>query len=93
MLAPTTTLPQEADMQTQHDHSIKVNRAFSLAGIGRYPGSASAMLQAIPPAMIAALTAAQIVHGNVLVVQDAHGSKRGLDAAMFEVADVATTHA
>ena len=47
-------------MQTQHDHSIKVNRAFSLAGIGRYPGSASAMLQAIPPAMIAALTAAQI---------------------------------
>ncbi len=40
-----------------------------------------------------ALTAAQVVHRNVLVVQDPHGAKCRLDAAVLEVADVATSHA
>ncbi len=36
---------------------IKINRALRIADVGRFPGSASAMLDAIPSVVIAALTA------------------------------------
>lgn len=39
-------------MQTIADHSIKVNRALRVSGIGAHPGSASAMLAAIPEDII-----------------------------------------
>lgn len=40
-------------MKTISDHSIKVNRAVRLSGVGKYPRSARAMLDAIPPSIIA----------------------------------------
>lgn len=40
--------------------SIKVNRALALANIGRNPGSAQAMLDAIPADVVAALTARRL---------------------------------
>ena len=39
---------------------IKINRAMARARVGRYPGSARAMLDLIPATVAAALTSAQI---------------------------------
>ncbi len=47
-------------MTTDTDHTIKVNRAMSLAAIGAYPESARAMLRAIPTIVVAALTSRQL---------------------------------
>lgn len=42
------------------NHSIKISRALAQSGVGRYPGSAHAMLAAVPESIVAALTSRQI---------------------------------
>jgi hypothetical protein len=41
-------------------NQIKINRALRLADVGRFPGSAWAMLDHVPASVVAALTARQL---------------------------------
>jgi hypothetical protein len=41
---------------------IKINGALTLANVGRFPGSADAMLERIPEAVATALTSKQLAH-------------------------------
>jgi len=61
-------------MTNQTDNSIRVKRALALSQIGAYPGSAQAMLNAIPPAVVAALPArliAELLDANWRLAQEA----------------------
>ncbi len=40
--------------------TIKINRALKLSAIGRYPGSADAMLDNVPRSVLKALTAQEL---------------------------------
>ena len=42
------------------DHTIKISRALRIAAVGRFPGSASAMLDRIPASAIVALPSKQL---------------------------------
>lgn len=70
-------------MHINADHQIKVNRAVKLSAIGSHPGSAPAMLGAIPADVIATLPA------RLIAARDAIAEWMIWDAAQGRHRDIA----